>query len=80
MYNKGIRERCIDMARMTVALDEHLLEEARRLSGAKTKREAIEIALRQLVRRLRRREIATHAGAIELDLTQEELQTLREER
>ncbi len=68
------------MARMTVMMDEGLLEEARRLSGAKTKREAIEIALRQLVCRLRRREMATHAGTIELELTQEELQRLREER
>lgn len=68
------------MARMTVAMDEQLLEEARRLSGAKTKREAIEIALRQLVRRLRRREMAAHAGTIELELTQEKLRRLREER
>lgn len=68
------------MVRMTVALDEHLLEEARRLSGAKTKREALEIALRQLVSRLRRQEIIAHAGAIELSVTQEELKKLREER
>lgn len=68
------------MARMTVALDERLLEEARRLSGAKTKREVLEIALRQLVSRLRRREIIAHAGAFELSLTQEELQKSREER
>ncbi|MEM4414127.1 MAG: type II toxin-antitoxin system VapB family antitoxin [Candidatus Caldarchaeum sp.] len=68
------------MTRMTVALDEQLLEEACRLSGAKTKREALEIALRQLVSRLRRQEIIAHAGAIELGLTQEELKRLREER
>lgn len=68
------------MTRMTVALDEHLLEEARRLSGAKTKREALEIALRQLVRRLRRQEIIAHAGAIELSLSQAELRRSREER
>lgn len=68
------------MARMTVAIDEELLEEARRLSGAKTKREAIEIALRQLVRRLRKQEISNHAGTIELALTQEKLRQLREER
>lgn len=65
------------MARMTVTLDEQLLEEARRLSGAKTKREVLEIALRQLVSRLRRREIIAHAGTVELSLTQEELQKLR---
>ena len=68
------------MARMTVTLDERLLEEACRLSGAKTKREALEIALRQFVSRLRRREIIAHAGTVELSLTQEELQKSREER
>ena len=68
------------MARRTVTLDERLLEEARRLSGAKTKREALEIALRQFVSRMRRREIIAHAGTVELSLTQEELQKSREER
>ncbi len=68
------------MARMTVALDEQLLDKARRLSGAKTKRETIELALRELVRRLRRRELATHAGTLKLELTQEELRRWREER
>lgn len=68
------------MTRMTVALDEQLLDKARRLSGAKTKRETIELALRELVRRLRRRELATHAGTLKLELTQEELRRWREER
>lgn len=69
------------MTRMTVTLDERLLEEARRLSEAKTKREALEVALRQFVSRLRRREIIAHAGAIiDLSLTQAELHKLREER
>ena len=68
------------MARRTVTLDERLLEEARRLSGAKTKREALEIALRQFVSRMRRQEIIAHAGTVELSLTQEELQESREDR
>lgn len=67
------------MARMTLTVDKWLLEEARRLSGAKTKRETVEIALRELVRRLRRREVAAHAGTLELDLSQEDLRRLREE-
>lgn len=68
------------MARMTVAINDELLSEAKRLSGVKTKREAIEIALRELVRRERRRAVVAHAGAITLALTQEELQRWREER
>jgi Arc/MetJ family transcription regulator len=68
------------MARTTLVIDEQLLKEARELSGAKTKKEAIEIALREFVRRMRLRKIATHAGKVELALSQEELRRLREER
>jgi len=68
------------MVRMTVTVDEKLLLEAQKLTGARTKREAIEIALRELVRQKRRRAIASHAGAVELNLTQEELRRWREER
>jgi len=68
------------MVRMTVTVDEKLLLEAQKLTGAKTKREAIEIALRELVRQKRRRAIASRAGAVELTLTQEELRRWREER
>ena len=67
------------MVRMTVTLDEELLETAKKVSGARTKRETIELALRELIRRYRKREIAQHAGAIELDLTQEDLHRMREE-
>jgi Arc/MetJ family transcription regulator len=68
------------MARTTLVIDEQLLKEARQLSGAKTKKEAIEIALREFVRRMRLKKIATHAGKVELVLSQEELRRLREER
>jgi len=55
-------------------------EEARRLSGARTKRATIELALKELVRRERARRIIEHAGRIELDLTREELDRWRFER
>lgn len=64
---------------MTVTVDEELLAEAQRLVGAKAKREVIEVALRELVSRLRRREVAAHAGTVDLALTQEELRRMREE-
>ncbi|MBI4538206.1 MAG: type II toxin-antitoxin system VapB family antitoxin [Gemmatimonadetes bacterium] len=67
-------------ARTTVVLDPALLEEARRLSGAKTKREAIERALNELVKRLRREAVALHAGTLELALTQDDLNRVRQER
>lgn len=60
-------------------LDDDLLAEALRLSGARTKREAVELALREFVRRLRLRRMLEHAGKIDLDLTVEELWSLREQ-
>lgn len=68
------------VTRTTVALDQDLLEAACRLSGARTKREAIEQALNELVKRLRREAVALHAGTVELALTQEELNRMRQER
>ncbi len=68
------------MARMMITINERLLMEAQRLSGAKTKKATIELALQELVRRLRRRDLKRHAGTIELELTQEDLRRLREER
>ena len=80
MHNICIEVWCIQMARTTLVIDEQLLKEAQRLSGAKTKKEAIEIALREFVRRMRLRKIAAHAGRVELVLSQEELRRIREER
>lgn len=68
------------MPRMTIEIDEALLEEARRVLGVRTKREAIERALQELVRQQRRRGIRAHAGRVELELTQETLRALRESR
>jgi len=68
------------MVRMTVTVDERLLSEVKRLSGARTKRAAIEAALEQYVRRLRQKRIAEYAGKVNMTLTQEELRRWREER
>ncbi len=68
------------MPRMMVEIDERLLEEARRLSGARTKKAAIEVALRELVRRRRSRELAGLAGKVDLVLTRRDLRAMREGR
>lgn len=65
--------------RLTVTVDEALLEEARRLAGTRTKREALELALREFVRRRRLAAIQAHAGAVDLALTVEDLLKAREE-
>lgn len=65
--------------RLTVTVDEALLEEARRLAGTRTKREALELALREFVRRRGLVAIQAHAGAVDLALTVEDLLKAREE-
>jgi Arc/MetJ family transcription regulator len=69
-----------NMGRTTMVIDEELLEEARRLSGARTNREAVERALREMLVRLRRREMVSHAGTVEIGITQADLRAMREDR
>lgn len=65
--------------RMSVTLEKELLEEAQALLGKRTKREVIEEALRELIRRKRREEAVRHAGKIKMDIDLKELIRLREE-
>ncbi len=64
---------------MSVTLDKRLLEEAQSILCKKTKREVIEEALRELVRKKRREEAIEHAGKIDMDIDLEELMKIREE-
>ncbi len=66
--------------RFTVAIDPNLIEEAKQVSGAKTKREAIELALKEMIRRRRLKEAAGHAGKVKMAVTLEELEKQRAER
>ena len=59
--------------------DEDLLREAMEAAGVKTKREAIEAGLRELVRRKNLEVLRKELGTFELDLTAEELERLRSE-
>jgi Arc/MetJ family transcription regulator len=65
------------MARLSVAVDEGLVEEVRRLSGSRTKREAFTVALTEYVRRKRLEQLASLAGSGLVDLTAEELERWR---
>lgn len=67
-----------DTKRLSVTLDPELLEAAVRATGAASQREAIEQALRELVRRRGLERMARHGGTIELDRTVEELLAARE--
>jgi hypothetical protein len=53
----------VSMKRTSLVLDEHLLEEATRLSGERTYSRVVERALDEFVRRTKAREILTLAGS-----------------
>ena len=48
--------------RTNIVLDDKLIREAMRLTGAKTKREVVDLALRGLVARRKQKDILTLAG------------------
>lgn len=65
------------MARTTLDIDEVLLERAMEASGTKTKTEAVELALRELIQQRQRELLRKELGTFDLDLDLEELRRLR---
>jgi len=63
--------------RTTVDLPEDLIDEAKSLTGLRTKRAVVLHALEELVRRERGRRFSARLGSIDLDLTQEQLEAMR---
>ena len=59
--------------RTTLEIDDELLEEVKQLSGTKTKRDAIEAALAEYVRRRKARRLLDLKGSVELSTTLDEL-------
>jgi Arc/MetJ family transcription regulator len=55
--------------RTTLAINEELLEEVKTLSGVKTKKEAVEKALEEFVRRRKTKKLLDYEGKIELSFT-----------
>jgi len=58
--------------RTTLAINEKLLDEAKELSGARTKKEAVEIALNEFIRRRKARKLLDLEGKVELSFTLKE--------
>lgn len=67
------------MSRTTLIIDEALLAEAMRLSGAKTKTETLTLALREFVRHQRRELLRRRLGAFDLTYDLPELLQQREQ-
>ena len=65
------------MKKITIRIDEDLLEEAAACIRARTKKEAIEAGLRSLIDRHNREALRRELGAFDMDLTMEALERLR---
>ena len=63
----------------TVVIDDDLLREALEVTRVKTKREAIELGLRELVRQRNRDALIVELGTYDMDMSLEELERLRNE-
>jgi len=61
------------MVRLSVALDQALLKDAAEALGTRTKRETIESALQEAVRRARLRKALEHRGTLDLGFTREDV-------
>lgn len=53
--------------RTNIVIDDELMDEARRVAGTSTKRETVEVALRELVRRRQRRATLDLRGTVQWD-------------
>ncbi len=65
------------MGKTTVVLDEDLLENAKEAIGARTKKETIETALREIVKQHQRDLLRKELGTYKLNLSQEDLDKMR---
>ncbi len=66
------------MKRLSITIDPELLEESKRLAGVRTKREAVELALREFVRTRRMQQLIELAGSDIVDMSPEALRQWRE--
>ncbi len=65
------------MAKTTVIIEDKLLDEAMKVSGAKTKKEVINTGLKELVRLKNLEALRQELGTFDLALSLEELEKLR---
>lgn len=65
------------MAKTLLDIEEDLLDEARQLAKVRTKREAVEVALREFVRRRRADNLASAAGKSSIRWTPADIRRMR---
>jgi len=67
------------MGRTTLFIDDKLMDEARKLTKLRTKREVVEEGLRELIRKKNRETLRNELGTYDIELSPEELERMREE-
>jgi Arc/MetJ family transcription regulator len=65
--------------RTTIDIDDKLLEEAKRLTSVKTKKELINLSLRELIRKKRLEHLLSLFGASPVELTLRDIEKFRED-
>ncbi|NQS88749.1 type II toxin-antitoxin system VapB family antitoxin [Patescibacteria group bacterium] len=65
--------------RSTIDIDEKLLDEAKVLTKAKTKKEVVNLSLKELIRKKKRERLAVLFGSLVLDLELEDVERLRKD-
>ena len=77
MHTIDMHQGGISMSRTTLDIDGELLAKAMEASGAKPKTEAVELALRELVRHQQLKLLREELGTYDLDMDVEELRRWR---
>lgn len=65
--------------RSTIDIDEKLLDEAKVLTKAKTKKEVVNLSLKELIRKKKRERLAGLFGSLVLDFESEDVEKLRKD-
>lgn len=65
------------MHKTTVEIDEKLLERAMKMSGAKTKKMAIQSGLKELIKSINKEMLKKELGTFDLDISLEDLEKIR---
>jgi Arc/MetJ family transcription regulator len=65
------------MPKTTVEINEKLLERAMKISGAKTKKGAIESGLKELIKSINKNMLKKELGTFDLDISVEDLEKMR---
>jgi len=65
--------------RSTIDIDEKLLKEAQKITGAKTKKELVNLSLRELIRKKRKEHLINLFGSPVLNISLEDVEKLRKD-